>query len=138
METVTMTKRANVSLIMNDEELHVALDEIDVLMDLGQERTPYQDERYDLLALVIEHYEQQHATFEQPDAVDMIEFAMERLELRQRDLIPYLGSKSRASEILNRKRKLTLKMMRKLHEGLGIPLEMLVRDYELENGVRGR
>ncbi|MFV1967774.1 MAG: type II toxin-antitoxin system HigA family antitoxin [Pirellulaceae bacterium] len=66
----------------------------------------------------------------------MIGFAMERLELRQQDLIPYLGSKRRVSEILNRKRKLTLKMMRKLHEGLGIPLETLVRDYELKNRVR--
>jgi len=136
METITITQRASVGLIKSDEELHAALEEIDVLMDLGQERRPDQDERYDLLALVVEHYEQHHSTVEQPDAVEMIEFAMERLELRQRDLIPYLGSKSRASEILNRKRKLTLKMMRKLHEGLGIPLEILVRDYELENGVR--
>ncbi len=127
-------ERARVSLIKNDEDLYVALDEIDMLMDLDHERTPFQDERYDLLALVIEHYEKQHSTFAQPDAVEMIEFAMERLELRQRDLIPYLGSKSRVSEILNRKRKLTLKMMRKLHKGLGIPLEILVRDYELEKG----
>jgi len=134
METVATMERARVSLIKNDEDLYVALDEIDMLMDLDHERTPFQDERYDLLALVIEHYEKQHSTFAQPDAVEMIEFAMERLELRQRDLIPYLGSKSRVSEILNRKRKLTLKMMRKLHKGLGIPLEILVRDYELEKG----
>ena len=133
METVTTTERATVSLISTDDELRVALEEIDELMDLGLDRTQYQDERYDLLALVIEHYEARHSTFEQPDAVDMVEFAMERLDLRQCDLIPYLGSKSRVSEILNRKRKLTLKMMRKLHKGLGIPLEILVREYKLQD-----
>lgn len=61
----------------------------------------------------------------------MIEFYMDQNDLRQRDMVEYLGSPSRVSEILNRKRKLTLKMMRKLHEGLGIPLEILVQDYNL-------
>jgi len=136
VETLTITKRAAVGLIKNDDELDGALEEIDVLMDLGTDRTGYQDDRYHLLALVIEHYESQKYPRVKVDPVRIIKFAMDQHNLRQRDLIPYLGSKSRASEILNRKRKLTLKMMRKLHEGLGIPLEILVRDYELENGVR--
>lgn len=136
MDTLTTTERAAVGLIKNDDQLDGALEEIDVLMDLGRDRTGYQDDRYHLLALVIEHYESQKYPRVKVDPVRIIEFAMDQHNLRQRDLIPYLGSKSRVSEILNRKRKLTLKMMRKLHEGLGIPLEILVRDYELENGVR--
>lgn len=133
METLAIEKRAKVTLIKTDDELHAALEELDVLMDLGQERTQHQEDMYDLLALVIEHYESQRFYFEEPDPVDMIEFEMDQRGLRQRDLIPYLGSKSRVSEILNRKRKLTLKMMRKLHEGLSIPLEILVCEYELED-----
>lgn len=61
----------------------------------------------------------------------MIEFAMDQRSLRQRDLVPYIGSRSRVSEILNRKRKLTLKMMRTLHAELAIPLEILIQDYPL-------
>jgi HTH-type transcriptional regulator/antitoxin HigA len=133
-KTLTTTERAAVGLIKNDHELDGALEEFDVLMDLGRNRTGYQDDRYHLLALVIEHYESQKYSRVKVDPVRIIKFAMDQHDLRQRDLIPYLGSKSRVSEVLNRKRKLTLKMMRKLHEGLGIPLEILVRDYELENG----
>lgn len=131
METVATEKRATVGLIKNDQELDAALEEFDRLMDLGRERTPYDEDMYDLLALVIEHYESKNSTFGTPDPVDVIEFEMDQRGLRQKDLIPYMGSKSRVSEILNRKRKLTLKMMRKLHEGFGIPLEMLVQDYVL-------
>ncbi len=136
METVTSDTRVSVSLVKTDAELDAALEEISTLMRLGQRRAPDQGDRYDLLALVIEHYESQKYPRVKVDPVRIIEFAMDQHNLRQRDLIPYLGSKSRVSEILNRKRNLTLKMMRKLHEGLGIPLEILVRDYELVNGVR--
>lgn len=133
METLTTTERAAVGLIKNDDELDRALEEIDVLMNLGRDRTEYQDDRYHLLAFVIEHYESQKYPRVKVDPVRIIKFAMDQHNLRQRDLIPYLGSKSRVSEILNYKRKLTLKMMRKLHAGLGIPLEILVRDYELDS-----
>lgn len=136
METLETTERVTVGLIKNREELNAALKEFDSLMDLGHVRSPSQDDRYMLLALVIEHYESERSTFGTPDPVDMIEFEMDQRGLRQQDLVCYLGSRSRVSEILNRKRRLTLKMMRKLHEGLGIPLEILVRDYELNNGAQ--
>jgi len=100
-------------------------------MALGQTRTLSQDDRYILLALVIEHYESEQSTFGTPDPVEMIEFEMDQRSLRQRDLIPYLGSRSRVSEILARKRRLTLKMMRALHAEFGIPLELLIQDYPL-------
>ncbi len=123
--------RIAVGLVKTDEELDTALEEVDTLIRLGRRRTPDQDDTYTLLALVIEYYESQKYPRVKVDPIRVIEFAMDQHNLRQRDLIPYLGSKSRVSEILNRKRKLTLKMMRKLHEGLGIPLEILVRDYKL-------
>ena len=132
METVTIDTRVAVGLLKTDQELDAALKEVGKLMRLGRRRTPTQDDKYTLLALVIEHYESQKYPRVKVDPVRIIKFAMDQHNLRQRDLIPYLGSKSRVSEILNYKRKLTLKMMRKLHAGLGIPLEILVRDYELD------
>ena len=96
-----------------------------------EKRSPFQEDRYDLLALVIEHYESQKYPRVEPDPVRMIEFFMDQNDLRQRDMVGYFGSRSRASEVLNRKRKLTLKMMRKLNEELDIPLEVLIKDYEL-------
>ncbi|MFV1980514.1 MAG: type II toxin-antitoxin system HigA family antitoxin [Rhodothermia bacterium] len=137
METLVDTDRATVRLIKSDKELYAALEEIDVLMDMGsQNRTQLQEDRYDLLGLVIQQYESQKYPRVEPDPVEMVEFFMDQNNLRQRDMVEYFGSPSRTSEVINYKRKLTLKMMRKLHEGLGIPLEILVKDYELENGVR--
>ena len=131
MEAVAATKRVTISLIKSDDELNAAHEEFGMLMDLGRDRAPEQDDKYILMALVIEHYESKRFQFEKPDPVDMIEFAMDQRNLRQRDLIPYLGSRSRVSEILARKRRLTLKMMRSLHAELGIPLELLIQDYPL-------
>ncbi len=137
METVVDTDRATVRLIKSDKELYTALEEIDVLMDLGREnRTQLQEDRYDLLGLVIRQYESQKYPRVEPDPVEMIEFFMDQNNLRQRDMVEYFGTPSRTSEVLNYKRKLTLKMMRKLHGGLGIPLEILVGDYQLANGLR--
>jgi len=137
METVVDTDRATVRLIKSDKELYTALEEVDVLMDLGREnRTQLQGDRYDLLGLVIRQYESQKYPRVEPDPVEMIEFFMDQNNLRQRDMVEYFGTPSRTSEVLNYKRKLTLKMMRKLHGGLGIPLEILVGDYQLANGLR--
>jgi HTH-type transcriptional regulator/antitoxin HigA len=83
-------------------------------------------ERLELLTLLIEHFESQRYSFEVPDPVDAIEFRMEEQGLLQKDLVPYIGSRSRVSEILARKRPLTVQMIRSLSAGLGIPLEALV------------
>ena len=130
METLTATDRVTVGLIKSDEQLDEALAEIGVLLDLD-DTTPEQEDRIELLLLVIQSYESKRFQFEKSDPVDMIEFAMDQHRLRQRDLIPVLGSRSRVSEILARKRKLTLKMMRALHAKYHIPLELLIRDYPL-------
>jgi HTH-type transcriptional regulator/antitoxin HigA len=132
METaLVQTGGVAVGLIKNDEQLDDALAEFSALLDLDDRRTPDQDDRYQLLELVIRHYETTRYRFARPDPVDAITFEMEQRNLRPRDLIPYLGSRSRVSEVLAKKRRLTLKMMRALHAGLGIPYEILVQEYEL-------
>ncbi|WP_317129459.1 helix-turn-helix domain-containing protein [Litoribacter populi] len=81
---------------------------------------------------MIEDYENKHFPIEAPDPIDAIKIRMEDLELQQKDLIPILGQKSRVSEVLNRKRKLNLDMVRKLSQALNIPLETLAQDYSLD------
>jgi HTH-type transcriptional regulator/antitoxin HigA len=80
----------------------------------------------DVLATLVEAYEEKHFPIEAPDPVEAILFRMEQMGLGRKDLEPLLGSKSRVSEVLNRKRDLSLSQIRKLHESLDIPLENLV------------
>lgn len=80
----------------------------------------------DVLATLVEAYEEKHFPIAAPDPVEAILFRMEQMGLGRKDLEPLLGSKSRVSEVLNRKRDLSLSQIRKLHEGLDIPLENLV------------
>lgn len=81
-----------------------------------------------LLSFIIEAYEKEHFTFEKPTPVEAILFRMEQQGLTQVDLVPYIGSRSRVSEILSEKRSLTLPMIRNLSEGLGIPANILIQD----------
>ena len=114
-------------LIHDDAEHAAALAELDALLDqlpLPGRRRPTKP---DLLALVIEMYEKHRWPFGSPDPVDAILFVMDQRSLSRSDLEEYLGSRSRVSEALARKRGLSIRMIRALHEGLGIPLEVLVR-----------
>jgi HTH-type transcriptional regulator / antitoxin HigA len=86
-------------------------------------------DEFELLSLLVEHYENEKLLHALPDPVEAIKFRMEQLGLRQKDLARAIGLKSRVSEILNKKRKLTLEMVRKLHVVLGIPTEILIREY---------
>lgn len=92
--------------------------------------TPESDEA-DLWALVIEDYENKCHVINAPDPIQAIRIRMEEMQLKQSDLIPIFGSKSRISEVLNRKRKLTLNMIRQLHQKLNLSFELLVKDYKL-------
>lgn len=89
-------------------------------------------DRFDLLALVIADYEAKHWPISAPDPVEAIKERMERNGYGQRDLAALLGSRSRASEILSRKRPLTMEMAWKLNREWGIPAESLIRPYELK------
>ena len=83
----------------------------------------------EILAILIEKYEDEHYPIEAPDPIAAIKFRMEQLGYKQKDLETIIGYKGRVTEILSKKRKLTLEMIRKLHEKLNIPLELLVKAY---------
>ena len=85
----------------------------------------------DILATLIESYEKQQFKIEAPDPVAAIKFRMEQQGLSDKDLVPLFGQRSRVSEVLNKKRKLSISMIRNLHHQLQIPLESLISDYHL-------
>jgi HTH-type transcriptional regulator / antitoxin HigA len=120
-----------VALIHNVDEYQAAMDELDRLMALDPEPGSPDDERLELLMLLIERYESEQVPIELPHPIEAIKFRMEQLGLRPVDLVPYIGSRGRVSEILSGRRALTLPMIRRLHEGLGLPVEVLIREYDL-------
>ena len=83
----------------------------------------------EILALLIDQYEKEHFPIEAPDPIEAVKFRMEQLGMKQKDLADTIGFKSRVSEILNKKRKLTLEMIRKLNEELNIPTSILIKEY---------
>jgi HTH-type transcriptional regulator/antitoxin HigA len=110
--------------IKGERDYQRALTEIDKLMD-AKPNTPEGD-RLDVLVTLVSAWEEQNYPIDPPDAVEAIRFAMEQRGLSRRDLEPFIGSRARVAEVLNRKRSLTLPMIRRLHEGLGIPAEALL------------
>ena len=111
--------------IRNPTDYKAALKAVESLMD-AKARTPEGD-RLDVLVTLIEAYERQHFPMDLPDAVEAIKFRMEQQGLTPKDLEPLIGRSNRVYEVLNRKRSLTLAMVQKLHQGLGIPAESLLR-----------
>lgn len=107
--------------IKNNRDYREALDEIDRLMD-ARPNTAAGD-RLDVLVTLAESWEEKHWPINSPDPVEAILFAMEQRGLSRRDLEPFIGSRARVAEVLNHKRSLTLPMIRRLHDGLGIPAE---------------
>lgn len=80
----------------------------------------------------MEVYEQKHHPVPPPDPIDALLYYLESRGRTRRDLEPYLGSRARVAEVLNRRRPLTIEMIRRLHQGLGLPAEVLIRSYPLE------
>lgn len=111
--------------IKTEADYDIALEQIALLMD-AKANTPEADE-LEVLATLVECYEVEHYPINLPDPIAAIRFRMEQAELSQRDLIPYIGSRSKVSEVLSGKRSLTLPMMRSLHQHLGIPAEVLLQ-----------
>lgn len=83
----------------------------------------------DLLSILVEKYENEHYPIEAPDPIEAIKFRMEQMDMTKKELAEIIGYKSRVSEIFSRKRKLTLKMIRNLHDKMKIPYESLIADY---------
>lgn len=125
--TINSLIMKDIKIIQNEEEYEIALREIDKLFH-AKPGTP-EGNRLELLLLLVEHYEKQHHPIEAPDPIEAIKFRMDQLNMSVTELGEIIGYKSRASEILNRKRRLTLPMLRKLHDKLGISAEILLQEY---------
>ena len=83
----------------------------------------------EVLSILIDTYEKEHFPIDPPDPIEAIKFRMDQLGIKQKDLANIVGFKSRVSEIINKKRKLSLSMIRKLHHQLNIPTEVLIQEY---------
>ncbi len=88
-----------------------------------------QGDELEVLGILIDKYENEHFPIDFPDPIEAIKFRMEQMGYNQSDLAKVIGLKSRASEVLNKKRKLTLEMIRQLHQSLGIPTNVLIQSY---------
>jgi HTH-type transcriptional regulator/antitoxin HigA len=119
----------NIQLIKSDLDYQNALKRLEVVFD-SSIGTPESDEA-DLLGLIIDEYEKKHYPIEAPDPIEAIKIRMEEMQLKQIDLVNEIGGKSRVSEILNRKRKLTVDMIRKLTTKLNLSPGLLINDYQL-------
>ena len=113
-------------VLKTEDDYRAALERVGEIMD-ATPGTPDGDE-LELLATLVELYEDKNSPIDPPDPIEAIKFRMEQAELTRKDLIPYIGSLSKVSEVLNRKRTLSLKMIRSLHSGLDIPAEVLLQD----------
>jgi len=115
----------DVTPIKTKRDYRRALKEIEGLMD-AKRGTPEGD-RLDVMVTLVEAWEAKHYPLDLPDPVEAIKYHMEQQGLAPRDLMPYIGSRNRVYEVLNRKRPLTLRMVWRLHQGLGIPAESLIK-----------
>ena len=119
----------NILPIKTETDYQNALKRLDVVFE-AKIGTPESDEA-DVLGLMIDEYEKKHYPIEAPDPIEAIKIRMEEMHLKQVDLIEEIGGKSRVSEILNRKRRLTVEMIRKLTTKLNLSAGLLINDYQL-------
>ena len=113
--------------IKNEADYQASLKEIEQLFDAVPD-TPEGD-RLEVLSTLVEAYEEKHYSIPMPDPIEAILYHMESRGLSRRDLELLIGSRARVSEVLNRRRPLTMDMIRNLHKGLGIPAEILIQPY---------
>lgn len=119
--------------IRTDDDHTAALEEIDRLW--GADPDTADGARLEILLTLVDAYEEAHHPIPASDPISAIEFMMEQRGLTRRDLEPMIGSRARVAEVLNRKRALTLPMIRRLAEGLRIPADILVRDYPVDRAA---
>lgn len=113
--------------IKTEKDYQQALDRLEIIFDA--KKNSAEGDELEILSILIETYENENFPIGFPDPIEAIKFRMEQLGYNQADLAKIVGLKSRASEILNRKRKLSLEMIRQLHEGLKIPTDVLIQSY---------
>jgi len=125
--------RYKMKVLKTKNDYKNALDRIEAIFD-AKPNTKEGDE-LELLALLIEKYEEEHYPIALPHPIEAIKFRMDQMSLKQKDLVECFGDKSKVSDVLNLKRKLNLNYIRNLHQKLHIPLDALVADYDTNNGV---
>lgn len=113
--------------IRNEKDYQNSLKRLEVIFEAKQGTV--EGDELEILSILIDRYENEHFPIDMPDPIEAIKFRMEQLGMKQKDLAEAMGFKSRVSEILNKKRKLTLDMVRKLSLILNIPTEVLVQEY---------
>ncbi|HEV2747269.1 MAG TPA: transcriptional regulator [Allosphingosinicella sp.] len=119
-----------VSPIRTEQDYETALAEVASLI-AARPGTP-QGDRLDVLVTLVQAYEAEHHAIEAPDPIALVQFAMEQRGLDRAALRPLIGDRGRVSEVMARKRPLTLAMIRRLHDGLGLPADALVQPYPLD------
>lgn len=115
--------------IRTAEQHHTALMRIERLWD-AEPNTPEGDE-LEVLATLVEAFEDANYPIDAPDPIEAIRFRMDQQGLEDKDLVPFLGQRSRVTEVMSRQRRLSITMIRKLNAGLQIPLDCLVKEYPL-------
>jgi HTH-type transcriptional regulator/antitoxin HigA len=122
-------KEMEIRLIKTKEDYQVALKRMEQLFDapIGT----IESDEADVLAVLLDDYEKKHFPIASPDPIEAIKIRMEEMQMKQQDLAEAIGGKNRVSEILNRKRKLTLEMIRNITAKLGLSSDVLIKDYKL-------
>ena len=124
-----MPRAMNIEPIKTEDDYQTALKRLEIIFDapVGTEES----DEADILGLMIDDYEKKHYPVEAPDPIEAIKIRMEEMQLTQIDLVDAIGGKSRVSEVLDRKRKLTVEMIRKLTPKLNLSADLLIHDYQL-------
>ena len=117
----------DIKVIKTEKDYEQALKRLEIIFDTPID-SPEGDEA-EILSILIEKYEDEHYPIGPPDPIEAIKFRMEQMDMKKSDLAQIIGYKSRVSEILSKKRKLNLEMIRRLHDKLKIPYEILIADY---------
>ncbi|GAB2789180.1 helix-turn-helix domain-containing protein [Rhabdobacter roseus] len=117
----------NIKALKTEEDYNQAIKRLEVIFQAPADSA--EGDEAEVLSILIEKFEEDHFPIEAPDPIEAIKFRMEQMDLDNNDLAEVIGYKSRVSELFSRKRKLTLKMIRTLHEKLKIPYEILLVDY---------
>ncbi|TDR45696.1 HTH-type transcriptional regulator/antitoxin HigA [Tahibacter aquaticus] len=125
----------NVKIIKGAKDYEAAMARLSALMSLNFKPNSKEENELELLALVVQDFERQTVPPIQTDPIESILFRMDQMQLSRKDLIPYIGSNSKVSEVLSRKRPLSLPMIRRLNRGLGIPADILIEDIETDSSV---
>lgn len=114
-------------LIKNEKDYDDALSRVEFLMELNPKLETKESDELEVLAMLIEKYEEKEWAIAEPDPIEAIKVRMEQMDLQQKDLVPYIGNKSKVSEVLNRKVSLSIRMITNIAAGLHLPLESLIQ-----------